>query len=236
MASVFSRLFSESTTQKTERMRPKREKVIQEEEEKWKLKIAAECHLVDNTNKSEVQTVTVPSLSTSSLRKKRPSTMTHIPKMSRLAEAKTKPVSVVMSEDGSVTATTTYIVTDSVEPPPYTALRPTKSQNRFYCPILNEEEEVPKPQCGKIRAQLARTKSNPIKWGECTRESLNGAFPDPQSSKLTKRSQSSKSIMINMDEIVTLESIPNPIPMISTTGSCYDHYGYPTSTSSILEP
>ena len=230
---VFNRLFEESTKSKNKKSNYLLEEIKKEEENKWKLSLAAKCELVDSNSNLKSEKIVISSLSSHGINKKRRQS-TNIDSKYILDHSQRRSVSVILSEDGKISSTNNYIVTDSIEPTPYSAFKVSKVSSRFFLKNIEDEENIPTPKTKKIRKELNRIKSMPIVWQSSTRESVSPMPLDPTEESKIKKHNLDNNIMINMNDNVTLESETNPVPMISTTGICYDNYGYPTSLSFIL--
>jgi hypothetical protein len=236
MSDIFSRLFKESVDRKDERTQKMREAIKTEEDEKWKLKLAASCHLVDrNTNPTQKQQrrEVMSSLSTISLHHKKPTQKTEKRKAQSILSQNRRSVSTIMDKQGSIKRTNNYIITDSVEPPPYRYLKPTPNSSRRYYD-KNETPRTKRVDTQGIKQQIEKNKLERLEWGQL--DSICTTKIDVDNADEMEREISDDNIMVDINEELPLDVLPKATNLISKTGICFEMYGYPDALSFILDP
>ena len=237
MTDVFSRLFRESTNKsRTEKSRKLRDSIKSKENDEWKLRLAAECYLVDDNSKvtKEQQTPreVYSSLSAISLHHKRSSKKETPREVKTVLSQRRRPVSHIMDRRGDVTRTDNYIITDSIEPSPYTYIKPTRLVGNKYYDHRSEPRTAPF-RTERIQKELERSKIKKANWGQL--DNLCTTKIEIVNADKMEKANNDQNIMVNMDDELSIYEIPKPTQLISNTGICYDNYGYPDSVSFILD-
>lgn len=233
--SVFSRLYQDSVSGKNRVTRSQIADYKTAEEETWKLRLAAECHLVDNVPSSARSTrnISVSSLSSRPLHRPRGSRPKTLP--SPLIMSARRPVSVVMGTSG-VEVTDYYYVTDSIEPPPYVAVKPRSPLRPTPIEVIEEEErgQIPRVPINKMKMEIQKNKSPQINWANSAESALDHTLVMANDNTKNRRVPPPKRIVIDQVKKLDLSKVPHAVPMISSTGSCWESSGFPNSLSQII--
>ncbi|EAY14135.1 hypothetical protein TVAG_351830 [Trichomonas vaginalis G3] len=236
MCDVFTRLYENSTSHRPKAERKVRDSIRKEETEKWKLTLAANCYLVDRNDAPQAENLEViSSLNSISLHRKRPRTSSTKNRKNPVLNENRRTVSTIMDRKGSVVCVDNYIITDSVEPTPYAICKPEEplSARRFYQPTVTPKS--PRFNTEKYKSQIQMTKPKQIQWAPT--EHITVTNLNVQTDKNLKKAGPKSGIMVDIDHVEDInEEIPKPTPLISSTGTTWDNYGFPLSVSSILDP
>ena len=237
MSDVFSRLFNESVARTNDdRSKKLRDSVRLQEDEKWKLKLAASCYLVDKNTPSSLmphEREVMSSLSAVSLHHKKSTRKSQKPKAQTILSQNRRCVSTIMDNCGNVTRTDNYIITDSVEPQPYRYLKPSpNSSRRFYS--NKKSPRTKKVNTEEIKKELEENKIERAQWGRL--DSICTTKIEVENAEEMQKRSNDDNIMVDMDNELPLDKLPKATNLISNTGICYEMYGYPDSLSFILDP
>lgn len=221
MLDVFQRLHRLSISAKSGRTAKAVEAARKAEEEKWKKRLAAECRIVTQNPHEFVRgTVSVPCLLVSSAKTKQ-----------RPQSALVRKVSTVLSRDGSVSSTQYYIVTDSVEPPPYHAQTPRRLQSKQK--RGNERDGVYETQ--GMRREIQHFKKRTIAYGSYPRVVEEKMVEAESGDDSQDGSEEGHVIQVDFNNPLRLDKEIEPTQMISSTGQQWENNGYPTSVSYIMD-
>ena len=221
MLDVFERLHRHSISSKTGRAAVVVESAKRMEEEKWKKMLIAACRIVtQDPAEFSHERASVPCLSISSLKRKR-----------RPQSAVVKKVSTVMSSDGSVSSTQYYLVTDSVEPPPYRVAR-VQPPGRLKSARQKKPEGL--IATSGMRKEIRNFKRRTVSYGALHRvveeKMLEVETDDEQDSH-----EEPRVIQVDFNNPLSMDRKIEPMQMISHTGQHWENNGYPSSVSYILE-
>ena len=221
MLDVFQRLHRLSVSAKTGRSAMAVEAARKSEEEKWKKRLVAECRIVtEDPHEYASGAVAVPCLNISSVQTK-----------PRPQSALVRKVSTVLSRDGSVSSTQYYIVTDSIEPPPYNVAR-VQTPRRLQVTRSKREGVF---ETHGMRKEIRNFKKRTLFYGTLQRV-IEERLPEPETtSDANDDSDDSHVIQVDFNNPLSLDKEIFPRHMISHTGHQWDSSGYPTSVSYILD-
>lgn len=242
--SVFDRLFNYSVKDNVEKK--ERVKVIRQSEDKneWELRLAAGCYLVDNETTPRQSYVSLKSLSSSTLHRKRSKKRNIINENinscnvsarqpEEILSARRRIVSHIMDKEGNITVNSNYVITDSVEPPPYHYLKPKSAMNtRFY--EKRDAAYFKGPEVEELKKEVSRSKKmkNTVDWGEVDEVVVKSMNIEEDHSKRVNNPKNFIIVDANAEFDASKEQ--NITNMISLTGKSWDNSGYPNSLSFIL--
>jgi hypothetical protein len=189
------------------------------------MRLAAECRiLATDADGADDTPITIPSLLTMSLHRKRPK-----------AEFAGSPrgrrsVSTRLSPDGSVCATQHYLVTDSIEPPPYHVARvQTPSKLRVHPPLTEGIMDV---EPLKRELQIQNSQKKVISWDRAERvvsHQLVDVDRDQEPHRVSDQ------IIQDIMEPLKVDEQVHATQRISATGHAWTDRGMPPSLSGMLE-
>lgn len=244
---VFSRLFKDSTVGLRARSSLRSSQQKRNDSSQWDLKLAAECRLVDNQPvfQHANKPIQLNSLTTQSLNKRSRKKSKTAPTTPRLNQSQLRPISYVLSQDGSVERTEWYYITDSVEPPPYKGPKPKKAQlisthqgiSQTYGNKLKSQNDRPLGvsdyELDYIRKELRKIQRKKVIWAHTNSTACDHRMPQTENEK-----PSNEEPEIDMVDLVTPLDIakkPKAMKVVSYACRSWEHSGYPTSLSFLLE-
>lgn len=240
---VFTRLFKDSTVGMRARSSLRSSQQKRNDSSQWDLKLAAECRLVDNqpifqhANKTvQINSLTTQNLSRNSNSKKKSKTA---PSSPRLNQSQLRPISFIMSQDGSVERTEWYYITDSVEPPPYKGQKPKKAQLISTHQGISQSSQnssknvaVPENELNYIKKELRKIQRKKIIWAQSTVTAYDHRMPQTGDEKEINEDHEIDIV----DPVTPLDIAKKPKAMKVVSYACrsWEHRGYPTSLSFLL--
>lgn len=237
MNDVFSRLFRDSTNRKDNKITRNSRRIRKEDEDKWKLRLAAGCYLVDNQKfQAEIQPEVYSSLSSTSLHRKRAKSKNPPkPTDQKLNTARRRKIQYVMDKEGTIQRTDNYIVTDSVEPPPYQVMKPKKSIQAKYYDKKSELIRVPRFSLSNMQKEIEDTRPPRIEYGQAS-EVITTQLDVKKEEGQYEPEDTRNNVIMNADEVFDVDKdTPKAVTMLSSMGQNWDNCGYPTSVSFFLE-
>ena len=255
MSSVFHHLYQDSISKNANPSARRVEEFRRAQQESWQKKLAAQCHLSsespirDGSNSS--RRINISSLSTSKLHRKK--NMSNISKSKPdFTNCTQKSVSIYLNSDGSLVHTDYYLITDSVEPPPYKCSRPNNkfppntprrvkqrihqsrnsvrvSENRRKV-ISQLEEEV---NLNKLPQEDIEESKMPLKDNLIEINPI--VIADSIKGDKIKLNNGPKIMLDVLEPFEITEKPKDQLNLISGTGGCYQMYDYPNSLSFILQ-
>ncbi|OHT07318.1 hypothetical protein TRFO_24588 [Tritrichomonas foetus] len=240
MSDVFFRLFEDSTTGLRARSSLRSSQQKKNDSQQWDLKLAAECRLVDSKPSFKLANHPVQreSLTTLNLNKQSKRKAMTAPITPRLNQSQLRPISVVMSPDGSVERTEWYYITDSVEPPPYIGPKPKKAQlntpNKGITEPIPETTGVPDDEIIRVKRELRKIHRHKVVWANSSESAIDHKIP--QSNKTKKVKKKDKTIdIVDPVKPLNIKKKQSPSKVVSFACRSWEHNGYPNSLSFILE-
>lgn len=240
---VFTRLFKDSTVGLRARSSLRSSQQKRNDSSQWDLKLAAECRLVDNqpsfqqANKPvQINSLTAHNLSQQSHLKKSKTA----PSSPRLNQSQLRPISFIMSQDGSVERTEWYYITDSVEPPPYKGQKPKKAQLISTHKGISQSSQnsinnsaVSDYELNYIKKQLRKIHRKKIIWAQSSVSACDHRMPQTSEEDNVKEDHEIDIV----DPITPLDIAKKPKAMKVVSYACrsWEHSGYPTSLSFLLD-
>ena len=238
MSNVFDRLFADSTEGLKNRSNQRLAQQKENDSSQWDLILAAKCHLVDSKPGNFMnKPVEKNSLMTTNLSKGR--NRRSIPTTPRLNKSQLRPISVVMSPDGSVERTEWYYVTDSVEPTPYTGPKPKKTKFKSPSKGLSEAEEqsfkpVSDREIIRVKKELSRIRTKQIVWGNSAESACDHKLLQTIRGKKVPKKKKEIEI-VNLVKPLDMSKEQKPYNVVSFACRSWEHNGYPNSLSFLLE-
>lgn len=244
---VFSRLYKDSTSGARFRQSIRSCQQKRNDSTNWDLKLAAECRLVDNqpSFKRANRPIQFNSLSTQNLSTLVKTKNSTPPSKKRLNQSQLRPISVIMSPDGTVERTEWYYITDSVEPPPFNGQKPNKakliSPHQGIFPSARRDRDlppddngiVPEDELEKVRRSIRKLQRKKIIWANSAESACDHKIP--QSLKVKEIKKEKQIEIVDPVTPLNIEKKPEAMPVVSYACRSWEHCGYPNSLSFLLD-
>ena len=240
---VFTRLFKDSTIGLRARSSLRSSQQKRNDSSQWDLKLAAECRLVDNQPNFQHanKPVQINSLTTQSLSQRPHSKKSKTaPSSPRLNRSQLRPISFIMSQDGSVERTEWYYITDSVEPPPYKGPKPKKAQLISTHQGISQSSQnsnktsaVSDYELDYIKKELRKIHRKKVIWAQSSVSACDHRMP--QSTEESPIKEDHEIDIVDPVTPIDIAKKPKAMRVVSYACRSCEHRGYPTSLSFLLD-